>query len=129
MDTMVHLSPWMVAILPVFSTFIGGYVVYRWKHDLHPWLSLSGGVLLGVAFLDLLPEALEYGERAGVEYQSVLAVTLGSIIFLHIIDTLFRFHGHHEHTHDASPESYAEPAERCGNNGTIMHRPGCGRAG
>lgn len=106
------ISPWMFAILPVISIFAGGYVVYRWKRDLHPWLSLSGGILLGVAFLDLLPEALEHAESVQVDYQSVLSVTLGVIIFLHLIDTLFRFHGHHEHVH-------GQPEEPCANE---LHR-------
>ncbi len=105
---MPSLSPWMFALLPVISTFIGGYVVYRWKRDLHPWLSLSGGILLGVAFLDLLPEALEHAADVGVSSSSVLVVTLGSIMFLHLVDTLFRFHGHHEHAH-------GQPTEPCEN--------------
>lgn len=104
----MSIYPVFFAILPVVSTFVGGYVVYRWKRDLHPWLSLSGGVLLGVAFLDLLPEALEYAAGEGVEASTVLFFTLGAIIFLHLIDTLFRFHGHHEHAH-------GEPEEPCGN--------------
>lgn len=108
MMTTMSFSPWMFAILPVLSTFIGGYVVYRWKRDLHPWLSLSGGVLLGVAFLDLLPEALESAQRAQIEPQHLLLATLSAIILLHLIDTLFRFHGHHEHVH-------GQPEEPCGN--------------
>lgn len=104
----MSFSPLIFAVFPIFSTFVGGYAVYRWKRDLHPWLSLSGGVLLGVAFLDLLPEALSLAGRAHIDDQQLLLATLGAIILLHLIDTVFRFHGHHEHAH-------GQLEEPCGN--------------
>ena len=95
-------------ILPVISTTIGGCAVYYWKKDLHPWLSLSGGVLLGVAFLDLLPEALEQGERVGLALTTVLSATLIATLFFHLLDLALGFHSHHEHTN-------ALPMEPCDN--------------
>ncbi|MFA5936025.1 MAG: ZIP family metal transporter [Patescibacteria group bacterium] len=95
------------ALLPLISTFLGGYVVLRWKRDLHPWLSLSGGILLGVAFLDLLPEAFEQGAENGVNAMVIGAGALGAILFFHILDKLLGAH-HHEH---ASPT----PDEHCAN--------------
>lgn len=96
------------AALPILSTFIGGFVVYRWKRDLHPWLSLSGGLLLGVAFLDLLPDALERGIGEGLSIKTILTGTLLAIIGFHLLDKLFSVHGHHEHAH-------GEPEEPCEN--------------
>lgn len=92
-------------ILPVISTFAGGCVVYFWKKDLHPWLSLSGGVLLGVAFLDLLPEAVERGAEAGTDASVVFGVTLAAVIIFHLFDLLLGMHGHHEHAHKEPPEA------------------------
>lgn len=93
------------ASLPIVSTFLGGYIVYRWKRDLHPWLSLSGGILLGVAFLDLLPEAFEHGAEQGIDPFHIGAYALGAILVFHILDSLLGAH-HHEHTTD-------EPMEPC----------------
>jgi ZIP family zinc transporter len=96
----MQLPSILFAAFPVISTFLGGYIVLRWKRDLHPWLSLSGGLLLGVAFLDLLPEAMDRGRDAGYEHMPILAATLGAIIFFHILDKVFSVHEHHEHPGD-----------------------------
>lgn len=100
--------PFIYAALPVLSTLAGGYVVYRWKRDLHPWLSLSGGILLGVAFLDLLPEAIERGITSGLSAQTVLTGALLAILAFHLLDKIFAVHAHHEHAH-------GEPEEPCDN--------------
>jgi ZIP family zinc transporter len=100
--------PILFAALPIFSTLIGGYVVYRWKRDLHPWLSLSGGLLLGVAFLDLLPEALERGQADGLSINTLLTGTLLAILGFHLLDKAFSVHAPHEHAHN-------EPGEHCDN--------------
>jgi ZIP family zinc transporter len=104
----MNVSPILLSSFPIISTFLGGYVVYRWKKDLHPWLSLSGGILLGVAFLDLLPEALEQGTIAHLDHLTILSGTLASILLFHLIDKGFAFHSHHEHAH-------GEPTEFCEN--------------
>lgn len=104
----MQLPAIVFAALPVISTFLGGYVVLRWKRDLHPWLSLSGGILLGVAFLDLLPEALERGNDVGLETTSILSAILIAIVGFHVLDKIFAVHEHHEHAH-------GEPEEHCDN--------------
>ena len=91
------LPPILFAALPVVSTFLGGYVVFRWKRDLHPWLSLSGGLLLGVAFLDLLPEAFEHGLEAKLSPMLISSGALVAILLFHILDKAFAVHEHHEH--------------------------------
>jgi zinc transporter, ZIP family len=105
------MSPllFVYSALPILSTFLGGYVVYRWKKDLHPWLSLSGGILLGVAFLDLLPDALERGDANGVGHPYILMGALGAILLFHFLDKGLAFHAHHEHVH-------GEPLEHCEND-------------
>ena len=94
----------LAGLLPAISTLCGGLVVYKWKRDLHPWLSLSGGILLGVAFLDLLPESITTASEHGVSVIHILSATLISILFFHLIDKLFSFHAHHEHAHEELPE-------------------------
>ncbi len=108
MPVVMQILPVVFAAFPIVSTFIGGYVVYRWKRDLHPWLSLSGGILLGVAFLDLLPEAIERGIQNGLAVQTVLTGALLAILVFHLIDKLFAVHAHHDH-------ASGEPVEPCDN--------------
>ncbi len=85
----------LFAALPVLTTFLGGYVVYRWKRDLHPWLLFSGGLLLGVAFLHLLPEAFERAEGV-VSTDHLFYAPLITIFALYLLDSVFGFHGHHD---------------------------------
>lgn len=110
--TMSAVLSVLAPILPVLSTFIGGYAVYRWRRDLHPWLSFSGGILLGVAFLDLLPEAIEQAGEYGIPPQTLFLGTLAAILLFHILDKTLSFHAHHEHGH-------GEPSEHCEND---LHR-------
>jgi ZIP family zinc transporter len=98
-----------LSTLPIISTLIGGFVVLRWKKDLHPWLSLSGGLLLGVAFLDLLPEAVTRGTENGLPLKLILGVTLVAILVFHLLDKALSFHAPHVHVH-------GEPDEHCDND-------------
>ncbi len=109
----ISLTPILLSALPMLSVLAGGMVVYKWKKDLHPLLSLSGGILLGVAFLDLLPEAIEHSLEEGGSLTTPFAVTLGAIILFHILDKAFSFHAHHQH---ADEEAHAHPEEHCHND-------------
>lgn len=68
-------------------------------------VSLSAGVLLGTALLNVLPEA--FGQAAGASPQSLFAVLLGGLIFFFLLEKaeLYRHSHHHEgddphHHHD-----------------------------
>lgn len=87
------------AVAPVISTTLGGYVVYKWKKDLHPWLLFSGGLLLGVAFFHLLPEAIERGIDH-VSFDQLFFSPLLVIFALYVLDSLLGFHGHHAHSEE-----------------------------
>ena len=45
------------AILPFFSTLLGGAAAIRLRHRLHPFMAFAAGVLVATALADLLPEA------------------------------------------------------------------------
>ena len=44
--------------MTLISTFLGGMFALRFKDKLHLILGFSAGAVIGVAFFDLLPEAL-----------------------------------------------------------------------
>jgi zinc and cadmium transporter len=71
-----------------------------WSHDRsHSFLSFAAGTLLAVAFLDLLPEALEAFQAARGEegiQAATLAVLIGFLIFFSIEKTIFWYHCHEE---------------------------------
>ncbi len=59
-----------------FSTLAGGLCALRFRDQPHLLLGLSAGVLIGVAFLDVLPEALELSHAVGVPMTLVLLMAL-----------------------------------------------------
>jgi ZIP family zinc transporter len=55
------------ALLVVVSTFLGGMVALRLHRELTTLIALTGGVVLGVALFDVLPEAIDaVGDSARV---------------------------------------------------------------
>jgi len=58
----------IAAILPFFSTLLGGLAALHFHHRLHPFMAFASGVLVATAVADLLPEAqLLVGEERGLE--------------------------------------------------------------
>jgi zinc transporter, ZIP family len=49
----------IAAILPFFSTLLGGFAALRLRHRLHAFMALAAGVVVATAVADLLPEALK----------------------------------------------------------------------
>ncbi|MBI2781995.1 MAG: ZIP family metal transporter [Chloroflexi bacterium] len=49
----------IAAILPFFSTLLGGVAALRLRHRLHAFMALAAGVVVATAVADLLPEAFD----------------------------------------------------------------------
>jgi ZIP family zinc transporter len=73
-------------LVTFFSTLTGGLFALRFRDHLHLLLGLSAGVLIGVAFLDALPEALELGHTAGVPMTLILLMALAGFLFFHVLE-------------------------------------------
>lgn len=97
------------ALLPFLGALAGGYLVYRWQRDLHPWLSFSGGLLLGVAFLDLWPEAVELALENGGDVVTLGWIVIVAILTFHFLDRAFSLHAHHEDEHGHADEPCHNP--------------------
>jgi zinc transporter ZupT len=89
-----------ISIAAFISTLLGGMFALRFKDKLHLILGFSAGAVIGVAFFDLLPEAIEL---AGGKYaiSSITAVAALGFIAYTILDrfVLFHSHGDSEHEH------------------------------
>ena len=51
----------LISIATLISTFLGGFFALKFKDKLHLILGFSAGAVIGVAFFDLIPEALSIG--------------------------------------------------------------------
>ena len=85
------------------ATFLGGLFAIRFKDKLHMIMGFSAGAVIGVAFFDLLPEALELTKNTYAISITTSIVAFGFILFM-ILDRFVIMHSHnheneHEHTH------------------------------
>jgi ZIP family zinc transporter len=54
-----------LASLTVVSTFLGGIVALRFRRELTTLIALTGGIVVGVALFDVLPEAIDTVGNSG----------------------------------------------------------------
>ena len=96
-DDLPNLLILPIAAATCVATLIGGWVGISLRDRLHLVLAFSAGAVIGVAFFDLLPEAVELGASTGVHSllapRAVLALTgLGFLLYL-LLDRSLPGHG------------------------------------
>ena len=86
----------LIAAAAFFSTLAGGLLALKLRDKLHLILGFSAGAVIGVAFFDLLPEAVTFGEK----FHSpavILSFTAAGFLAYLVLDRILLFHG------DAAP--------------------------
>lgn len=91
-------------------SLIGGALLLAHKKTAvkisHFLSSFAAGALLGAAFFDLLPEAIEESEHIALPLMNLLAWVLGGILFFFLLERLlhwFHHHGYEEHDVSGKP--------------------------
>ena len=87
---------YLIAAATFCSTMLGGLFALRLRDRLHLILGFSAGAVIGVAFFDLMPEALELGTTHFDISTVVSIVALGFLIYL-MLDRLVLLHTHTDH--------------------------------
>ncbi len=72
--------PILLLVVPVISTLVGGLIALRFRRSLVMLIGVGAGLLLGAAFLDLLPEALALGATVQGRHTDVLGIVLLSFL-------------------------------------------------
>jgi ZIP family zinc transporter len=85
----------IITIATFFSTFLGGLFALHLKDKLHLILGFSAGAIIGVAFFDLLPEALDLASKAYSASTVLTVVVIGFTTYL-VLDRMVPLHGHSE---------------------------------
>ena len=86
----------VIAGAAFLSTFFGGVLALKLHDKLHLILGFSAGAVIGVAFFDLLPEAINFGEQFHSPAAILSCTALGFLSYL-VLDRILAFHG------DAAP--------------------------
>ena len=87
-------SVWLAAALMRLGWLPGTGAQQRGSGEQH-LLSLAAGALLATAFMHLLPEAVESGQRA----ESLFGTLLVGLVFFFLLDKAELWHHGHEHHH------------------------------
>jgi len=96
------------AILPFFSTLLGGTAAIRLRHRLHPFMAFAAGVLVATALADLLPEATDLIGPLTNPIVPGAAAVVGFLLFSALEAFIHRETWEHEHQRLAP---LSEPSE------------------
>ena len=88
------MTLFLLAAATAISTFLGGLFALRFKDKAHLIVGFSAGAVIGVAFFDLLPEALEISKTYSASFITSV-VALGFVIYL-VLDRMLGLHAHKE---------------------------------
>jgi zinc transporter ZupT len=80
-----------IAFAAFISTMMGGMLALKLRDRLHLILGFSAGAVIGVAFFDLLPEALELSEHSSASSTIVSWTAFGFLLYL-VTDRVLQFH-------------------------------------
>ena len=91
----------VISVLAFIFTILGGLFALKFKDTLHLILGFSAGAVIGVAFFDLIPEAIELASNA-YDISTITTITAFGFIIYMIIDRFIILHSHnsdHEANH------------------------------
>ncbi|MBO9580179.1 MAG: ZIP family metal transporter [Sphingobium sp.] len=77
------MLPYLLGLAASLSTYAGGLLALRFVRQLDLLLGLTAGLVIGLALLDLLPEALESG--AGIHAMSTIMGIMAAGVALYLL--------------------------------------------
>ena len=80
--------PILLLTIPILSTLLGGALALRLHAQISLLIAAGAGLLLGAAFLDLLPEAVALAPQGHLSVSDVLGLTLLSFLLFLGIESL-----------------------------------------
>lgn len=78
--------PMLMLSIPVVATLAGGFAAIRLDRYRPALIAVGAGLLLGAAFLDLLPEAISIGAGMGLHVEQILGLTLLFFLVFSVIE-------------------------------------------
>jgi zinc transporter ZupT len=86
------------ALLAFVMTLAGGAFAFRYQRYLHAIMAFSAGLLIGVVFLDLVPEVFEIAGEHAVDTRRLMLTLIAGFVAIFLLEKLTIIHS--EKTHD-----------------------------
>jgi zinc transporter ZupT len=85
------------ALLAFVMTLAGGAFAFRYQKYLLYIMAFSAGVLIGVVFLDLIPEITETSIEASLDIRILMLTLLGGFLAIFLLEKLTIIHSEKQH--------------------------------
>lgn len=82
--------------LTFISTLLGGLVGIKNRHRLHLIISFTAGVLIAVAFFDIIPETFAIIAKYNFSVTPAMVALVGGFLVFHFLEKLIVIHTAHE---------------------------------
>jgi len=97
--------PALYALSAFVMTLAGGAFAFRYRRYLTLIMAFSSGLVIGVAFLDLLPEVVETAAHQGLPIRALMVTVVVGFVAIFLLEKLTIIHsekqhdapGHHHH--------------------------------
>ena len=76
------ILPFLLGAVAGLSTYVGGRLAMRWGQRRDLLFGLTGAMVIGLALLDLLPEALESGQSVHGAHIVFGATVAGAVLYI-----------------------------------------------
>lgn len=90
------MSP-LYALAAFFMTLAGGAFAFRHQRNLLYIMAFSAGLLVGVAFLDLMPEVVETAHRESLDVRALMATSIFGFLAIFLLEKLTIIHSERQH--------------------------------
>jgi ZIP family zinc transporter len=87
------------ALLAFVMTLAGGAFAFRYQRYLQPIMAFSAGLLIGVVFLDLVPEIVETAHTTSISPRVLMLTLISGFMAIFLLEKLTIIHS--EKTHDS----------------------------
>jgi len=85
------------ALLAFVMTLAGGWFAFRHQRYLHAIMAFSAGLLIGVAFLDLIPEIVATSNREAIPLRLLTMTVIFGFVAIFLLEKLTIIHSEKSH--------------------------------
>ena len=85
------------ALLAFVMTLAGGAFAFRYQRYLNAIMAFSAGLLIGIVFLDLVPEIVEIAHEHALNVRMLMVVLIGGFVGIFLLEKMTVIHSEKQH--------------------------------